>query len=277
MIVLLPPSETKSAGGDGPPLALEALSWPALRGVRERLVAALVQLAADPAASRVALGLGPRADAEVAANAALRSAPTTPVLDRYRGVLYDALAPATLSPAARARAERDVVVTSALFGAVRGGDRVPAYRLSAGSRLPGIGPLAGLWRPLLAGVLADLTAEQDRPVLDLRSGAYVALWGRPPVGARPLPVRVLAEAADGTRSVVSHANKAAKGRLARALLEQEAPAGAGVELVVDAARRAGLVAEVSAGGIDLVEPRRPAQRSASAGSRSRTTTAASDA
>ena len=60
-----------------------------------------------------------------------------PALDRYTGVLYDALSPATLGPAARARAEREVVVASALFGAVRGGDPLPAYRLSRARACPG--------------------------------------------------------------------------------------------------------------------------------------------
>ena len=49
VIVLLPPSETKRAGGDGPPLRLDALSFPALRPVRAALVDELVALAADPA------------------------------------------------------------------------------------------------------------------------------------------------------------------------------------------------------------------------------------
>src|SRR5512133_1372007 len=57
VIVLLPPSETKRAGGDGPPLQLDALSFPALRSMRAALVDELVSLAADPPACRRALGI----------------------------------------------------------------------------------------------------------------------------------------------------------------------------------------------------------------------------
>jgi uncharacterized protein len=53
----------------------------------------------------------------------------------------------------------------------------------------------------------------------LRSGAYASLWVP---GANAVAVRVLHERESGgvvRRSVVSHFNKATKGRLARALLE----------------------------------------------------------
>src|ERR687887_2774267 len=91
MLVLLPPSETKADGGAGPALDLDALSFPDLTPVRERLVSALVELAEDVPASLAALGLSDRQTDEVARNAALRSAPTMPAIRRYTGVLYDAL------------------------------------------------------------------------------------------------------------------------------------------------------------------------------------------
>lgn len=60
------------------------------------------------------------------------------------------------------------------------------------------------------------------PVLDLRSGAYAATWTpRGALAERTVTVRVLHEReVDGVpvRSVVSHFNKATKGRLVRDLL-----------------------------------------------------------
>jgi cytoplasmic iron level regulating protein YaaA (DUF328/UPF0246 family) len=209
VLVLLPPSETKRPGGDGAPLDLADLSAPELTGVRTQLVEALVELAADPPAARAALGISEQQDDELARNAALCTAPTLPALDRYTGVLYDALSVGTLTAARRARADARVAVGSALFGLLRATDRVPAYRLSAGSVLPGLPGLRALWRPVLAPVLAAV----DDLVVDLRSGAYAALAPAP--GA--LTVRVETESADGGRSVVSHFSKAHKGRLARLL------------------------------------------------------------
>ncbi|MBC8091325.1 MAG: peroxide stress protein YaaA, partial [Pseudonocardia sp.] len=104
MLVLLPPSETKLDGGDGPPLHLDALHHPELDPLRRDLVDTLVHLASDVDASRAALGLSPRQNVEIARNAALHTAPTMPALRRYTGVLYDALDYASLRPAERARA-----------------------------------------------------------------------------------------------------------------------------------------------------------------------------
>lgn len=236
MLVLLPPSETKIVGGDGPPLDLATLSHPELGPLRAELVAAVVDLASDVDASRAALGLSPKQDDEIARNAALRTSPTTPALHRYTGVLYDALDVRSLRGAAAGRARERLAVGSALFGLVRADDPVPAYRLSAGSALPGRGTLAAAWRPLLEPVLRAIA--DGELVVDLRSGSYAA-FARVP-GA--VDVDVLAERPDGTRTVISHFNKAHKGRLARLLAGTRAePADAAAVAAI--ARRAGLRVE----------------------------------
>ncbi len=209
MLVLLPPSETKHPGGTGPALDLTALTAPELTPVREQVTAALVGLADDVPAARAALGLSPAQDGEIARNAVLRTSPTLPAVERYTGVLYDALDVRSLTPAQRRRAARRLAVGSALFGLVGAEDPIPAYRLSAGSSLPGLPSLRTLWKPALAPVLR----ADGELVVDLRSGAYADL--APVPGA--VTVRVLSERPDGTRAVVSHFNKAHKGRLARLL------------------------------------------------------------
>lgn len=238
MLVILPPSETKSDGGDLGPLDLDALSLPQLTAVRDKLVTALIDLAADPEASRTALSLGKAADPEIARNAALRTSPTRPALDRYTGVLYDALGAGSFTAAQRAKADARLAIGSALFGVVRAGDPIPAYRLSGGSKLPGCSTLAAVWRPVLAPALREETAGQL--TVDLRSGTYAQL-GRIP-GA--VTATVLTERPDGTRTVVSHFNKHHKGLLARALvLSRSEPSDiAGVARI---AEKAGLRAEVA--------------------------------
>jgi len=209
VLVLLPPSETKQPGGSGAPLDLGALGSPELTPVRTQLVDAVVALAADLPAARAALGLSPKQDEEIARNAVLRTSPTMPALERYTGVLYDALDVRSLTRARRARADARLAVGSALFGLLRAGDAVPAYRLSAGSVLPGLPSLRSLWKP----VLTDVLTAPGELVVDLRSGAYAELAPVPDA----VTVQVLSERPDGTRSVVSHFNKAHKGRLARLL------------------------------------------------------------
>lgn len=246
MLVLLPPSETKAPGGDGGPLDLAALRTPELTPVRTQLVEALVKLAHDPPTARAVLRLSTRQDDEIARNAALWTSPTLPALQRYTGVLYDALSVATLGRAQRARAESRLAVGSALFGLLRGTDRIPAYRLSAGSALPGQPTLRSRWQPVLVPVLA---AVEDL-VVDLRSGMYADL--APVHGA--VTVQVRSERPDGSRAVVSHVNKAHKGRVARLLASSTAEPSDVVELW-RLLRRAGLhVEHVGETSLALVVP-----------------------
>nr|WP_206025854.1 peroxide stress protein YaaA [Rhodococcus sp. 14C212] len=237
-MVLLPPSETKSDGGDGAPLDLGELSMPQLTATREELVQALVDLAADQEASSLALGLGPTQADEIERNAKLWVSPTRPALARYTGVLFDALDAGSFTRAQREKAYRRLAVGSALFGAVRAGDPIPAYRLSGGSKLPGFGTLASLWRPELSGALTAEAAGEL--VVDLRSGVYRQLGPVP--GA--VTATVLTEQPDGSRKVVSHFNKHHKGLLARAfVLTRAEPAD--IDGAARVAARAGLRVEVA--------------------------------
>ncbi len=221
MLVLLPPSEGKAVGGSGPALDLGALSLPGLTAAREAVLGELVELCrGDEDKALDVLGLGAKLRGEIAKNAALPTAPTLTAGELYTGVLYDALGLATLDPAARRRAGERLLVFSGLWGAVAIGDRVPSYRCSMGVKLPGIGALGAYWRGPMAEVMPE--AAGDRLVLDLRSAAYAAAW-KPggEVARRTVTVRVLqVRTVDGVekRSVVSHFNKATKGRLVRALL-----------------------------------------------------------
>jgi len=237
VLVLLPPSEGKAAGGRGAPLDLSRLSHPGLTPVRERLVAALQQAALDdPAGLQSALGCPA---GEVSKDAVLTSSPTLPALRRYTGVVYEALSSRTLSPAGRRRANGALRVASALFGLLSPRDPVPAYRLSAGTSLPGVGSLAAAWRPVLEPELAA-----HRLVVDLRSGPYAALARVP----HAVSVRVLRDA-DGARTVVSHDNKWTKGLLARALCEGGARS---VADVAEAGRSVADLVEVDGRRVDLV-------------------------
>lgn len=221
--MLLPPSEGKAVPTRGAALDLGSLSFPTLGAARERVLDALVEhCATNPERAAATLGLGRTQADLVALDAALRTAPTARAERIYTGVLYDALGLGTLSAPARRRAGRRLVVTSALFGLVRPADRIPAYRLSGDVSLPGLGPVAGVWREQLSDPLLDALGQGL--LLDLRSTTYAAFWrpGRE-LAPRVATVRVLHEFG-GRRTVVSHFNKATKGRLVRDLLEDgEAP------------------------------------------------------
>ena len=216
MLILLPPSETKTAPGSGEPVDTGALAFPDLTPARERVLAELASTSARADALEV-LGVGERLRGEVERNTRLGAEPAAPALSVYAGVLYDALDPAGLTAAQQEEAAASLVVVSALWGAVRPADRIPAYRLSMGAELPGLGRLAAHWRRHLPAVLEP--AARDRLVVDCRSAAYAAAWRAP--RERTVGVKVVRERA-GTRRVVSHMAKHTRGLLARHLVERAA-------------------------------------------------------
>ena len=221
MLILLPPSEGKAAPRRGKPLDLPTLSFSGLGTTRERVLTTLVDLcSSDPAAAARTLGIGATQWDLIDLNRRLSSSPTARADRVYTGVLYDALDAPSLSAAAKRRAGTRLAVTSALFGLVRPGDRIPAYRLSGDTTLPGLGPVTAAWRPVLGTAVED--AVGDGLLVDLRSTTYAAFW-RPPasLGRRTATVRVLHETG-GRRQVVSHFNKATKGRIVRAVLDDGA-------------------------------------------------------
>jgi cytoplasmic iron level regulating protein YaaA (DUF328/UPF0246 family) len=250
VLVLLPPSEGKAASGHGAPLKLESLALPGLTEARAAVLDELVELcAADEEKARTVLGLSEGLRGEIAKNTELRTAGARPAGEIYTGVLYDALGLATLDAAARERAGRSLLVFSGLWGAVRVTDAIPSYRCSMGVKLPGLGALGAHWRGAMAGVLPEAAGEGL--VLDLRSSAYATAWKpKGEVAARTATVRVLHAP---TRKVVSHFNKATKGRIVRALLKAGAEPAGPAELT-EALRDLGYVVEDGgkAGALDVL-------------------------
>jgi cytoplasmic iron level regulating protein YaaA (DUF328/UPF0246 family) len=242
VLVLLPPSEGKASSGRGAPLKPESLSLPGLGAAREAVLGELVELCAgDEEKAREVLGLSEGLRGEVAKNTELRTAGTRPAGEIYTGVLYDSLGLASLDTAAKRRAARSLLVFSGLWGAVRVTDRIPSYRCSMGVKLPGLGALGTHWRTAMAPVLPEVAGKGL--VLDLRSSAYAAAWKpQGEVAGRTATVRVLHAP---TRKVVSHFNKATKGRIVRSLLSSgsapENPAR-----LVEALRDLGYVVEAEA-------------------------------
>ncbi|MEA2167641.1 MAG: uncharacterized protein QOF76_941 [Solirubrobacteraceae bacterium] len=214
MLVLLPPSQGKAAPERGRRAGLSTLAYPRLRAAREALLDAV-----DPA---------------------LRAAPAIPAADLYTGVLFAALGLRDLEAA-----WDRVLIASALWGVVRPGDRIPAYRLDMSAKPPGIGSLAAYWRAPLAATLPDRGL-----VLDLRSGSYAAAWQ--PRRATRLAVRGFTERPDGTRTVITHMAKRVRGDVARLVLAADTHVQTPAE-VAEIARAGGLRVELADGTLDVIE------------------------
>lgn len=228
MRILLPPSETKRLGGRQSFFPDDLFLASELGATRQLVRGALEHASGSEESATKALKLGVKNRDERLRNLELDSSGAMPAIERYTGVLFDALAVAELPAEARAWIDEHVFVQSALFGLVRADDQIPGYRLSASSRLPELDTsLARLWAPEHSESL--LGADY---VLDLRSKDYAALAPLPGLGAaRTDYLDVVARGTDGEVRALNHFNKAAKGDLVRRLAQSAPEIGSRDELL----------------------------------------------
>lgn len=226
MLILLPPSEGKTAPAEGEPADLAALALPGLSKTRERLLDVLSRLT-FPRALKY-LDVGPGLEPEARRNLTLREAPAAPAHEVYTGVLYEHLGLGSFADVG------NVLIASALWGFVRPSDRIPAYRLSMGATLPRIPSLPALWREPLRKAVPD-----EGLIVDMRSGAYTAAF-------KPKTATVVSVRAFQDGKTISHMVKATRGDVARILLSGETPETP--EDVATAVRQAGHTVELSGSG-----------------------------
>lgn len=189
--ILIPPSEAKLGGGDGPSWRPGTMCDEALDSARSTVLRAARR-----------------------AGVVARGAPTMPAMLRYDGVLYGELAWSTLPVAPRRRGNTRVRIVSGLMGLVAPDDPIPAYRLKMSARLTETGRLASWWRPQLAPVLADLS--RGAVVWDLLPNEHEAACDWTTAVPRQ---RITVQFLDRSGRTVSHWNKLLKGSLVRWILE----------------------------------------------------------
>ena len=213
LVILLPPSEGKAEGGSAP-------KWKATSGdfgkafgtYRSQIATALEELGGGDAKL---LGVGGKHLARAQEiNTSIIGAPTMAAHERYTGVVWDHLSPTTMSAKVHARATESIIVLSGLLGLVGFDDQIPDYKLKMGASFAPIGKLSTWWRePLSKALNARLAGHH---VIDLLPNEHRAAWTPTPDAYASLSSVTFVEKSG---KVAGHDAKAAKGLLARHLLE----------------------------------------------------------
>lgn len=246
MLLLLPPSETKRIGGSNLTIEQVHLSYGQLNEARDLVLEDLLKLCKKKDLAAKVLKLSKKQLEEIDFNLAIKTAPTMPAYQRYEGTLYKAIDVESFSSHEVEQMRAHVLMQSALFGLISATDRIPWYRLSAGTVLPKVS-LKKVWKEHQDAAWARLV---DFPIIDLRSKAYVDL--------APIPsdldsfwVEVVAEDSNGQRKALNHFNKTAKGEFVRAFVRAKTAPKTIAQLKA-VAKKAGLGLEVDGKTIYLI-------------------------
>jgi uncharacterized protein len=189
MLILLPPSEGKNSVQKGKAVSLTSLSFGKdLNATRKKTLTAL--------------------------GAKILKSPCAKAVEVYSGVLYKALDYENLNSASRKRADKNIVIISALFGALRLTDLIPTYKLDMAKSLPKLGSLNYLWKPVVTKALDSLKTDL---IVDCRSSTYQGVWTPEP--NKTVGIRVFTEKS-GKRTVVTHMSKKTRGDVTRFLVTQ---------------------------------------------------------
>ena len=236
MRILLPPSETKAIGGESPSISEQPIR-DSLSGARDEIINELVALCSDGEKAIKALKLGPKQLSDVQRNLEIRTSATMPAVERYTGVLFDALkADGQVSGAG-------LFIQSALFGLIPANTSIPYYRFSWDSKLDGIN-LKKHWQQAHLDFFMP-----DEHILDMRSKSYQQL--APATTEKSYVVEVLVEYANGSRKPLNHFNKKAKGVFARFAARENLSS---ISEVPEIAALANQKAEIGNGVVTLVVP-----------------------
>ena len=214
LLVLVPPSEAKTPGGTkrtsiGP-------FDDALQGERQRVVAALIAALEEATTRRQEIMLnarGPLLERALAATRQLsgENVPRLAAWQRYSGVVWSHLAPASLPSAARRR----ILIPSSLYGLTTAEERIADFRLKMNVGVAPLGTMSTFWRPRVTPAL--IAHARRSTIVNLLPLEHEAALDMIEVSnARRVVGIQFIDGVGGT--TVGHDAKAVKGVLARTLL-----------------------------------------------------------
>ncbi len=168
-VIIVPTSGKKKPGGNG---SGWLRSFPQLDPRRHDIADAL---------ERYLKTAGATTSAHHASNAkalqrnhGLLDRPTMPAIERYDNTLFSTIGYESLTAEARSLIDRQLIILSGLWGALRSRDQIPDYFLPMTVKLPPLGLLDAFWRDELQRVIDPVV--DGRVVWDFLRNAYEPLW-----------------------------------------------------------------------------------------------------
>jgi hypothetical protein len=201
-ILLLPPSERKNPGGRGIWSSDNGVFGNSLCTPREKILSNLLDTV-------IPLPKG----------AVYPNLVSLPLEQRYNGVVWKQLNYNTFNKTMNIRAKKCLLVPSALGGLFAWGDPVPEYKLKLGASLSELGRLNLFWRE-------HISKEIQNSLEEKKSNTVIDLLAQEQAVSVTLPANIQRISVDFfsfTGKLSGHNSKAAKGMLARALLESDDP------------------------------------------------------
>ncbi len=224
-LILLPPSEGKASGGEARALHMTSLSFSSLNETRKLMIKGLVDVSSKPEAALRLLGLkGKSLETAKLDNLSVENTLTKPAIERYTGVMFDAIDYPTFNDAEKVIFNESVIIMSGLFGMVRPTDMIPIYKLKMGAKLHEGKACSSTWKPLVTEIIA--AEGKHRVIWDLLPVEHSAAWD--PLGvtaAARFTVKFLQRRPDGNLKTVSHWSKTLKGALVRYLVSNAEKSG----------------------------------------------------
>ena len=169
MKILLAPSETKIAGGEGK-FDIDSLFLPEINSKRVELINTYTKivLSQDLEILSKMFGLKKESDIKKHIKDITKEATMKAIL-RYKGVAFDYLDYPTLTKDAQEYLDNNLLIFSNLFGILKASDKIPEYRLKQGEAVGNIKP-EKVYKELLKEPLDRYLENED--ILDIRAAFY---------------------------------------------------------------------------------------------------------
>lgn len=211
MKILLAPAETKISGGIEIPFSKNNFIFPELFDKRESVFDAYRDFLKHANFENMTKWFGLKDEDQVRKYLEpLKGKPSLKAIQRYTGVVFDALEYNSLKTDEQKYIDENVYVFSNLFGPLRADDMIPDYRYKQGAKLPNIN-VEKFYKDNFSQALDDELGDE---ILDIRAGHYEKFYK-----IKKANVVTIKFIKDG--KVVSHWAKYHRGKLLRMIAQNK--------------------------------------------------------